>query len=480
LKEFKERVNCTNIYTIIANTLVDDGVTLQQVFNQYATGINYVSLNEFNEVSRAYGCICQDEATFIKLMEDNQDFMFVEGADNCGKFWVPQPISENLANFGGKKGKPFGKKGKKKDEECDETEMDGKHEECDEEEHASKKPWESTNSEPSICEEETAEMRSIVEQVTGRPQGPRNKSGKRRPISEAGFQYGSREDMEGRFRDPNYGSAKDPGLTDFPMFNDDLDDDMAYGDDLVGRHHEAGEDHSDLEGSSLRHGDVQGADNYGSQDCPECGAVTDELGCPECGYTETDIAPSNEMDPSDMAAGREEYDMAGNDSYDHEFGFGENRKRRGRTVLEHDQTVMSGPDGRGLEPHPGKSGGKKSGLPEADSELHDLGKEWPRRHKNTGSAQKPSATARVGRRPGMRPAGTTTQRCTTTANRSAASRRTPARSGRKWPAVRKWVAGRRRCMRVSASWPTTSATPSSNTPRATTYPPRTGATRCAS
>lgn len=465
----------------IANTIVDDGMTLQQLFNSYAGGVNYVSLREFNEITRAYGCACHDEGALMQLMEANHDYMFIEGSDHQGRFWVPQAAKVVTEAFGsGARDPDF--------DPVDLGPIDIEGEKVDEEplnrDFEFDEPWLATNSdseideldlddsgpmaapaqrdpvfnrmtakrhdrgagasakdiagagaigkgrfgkdnaipgkaeaalenrkhnETTVCESEANEMGALIEGITGRPQGKLMPNGRRRPLTEAVAKAqrqqrpltergGYQEEEPGahfdRHRDPGYGSATDPGLTDFPMFND-------IGDDLADNPAGGGEHYQDPERTEP-----------GMDMCPECEGIMDELGCPDCGFTHDDVnsfAQNREMDP---AMGAEMRDSAGSgtDVYDdfNEFeldpsahinrptdsdrGFDETRGQTGRRPLNEDGHKMTSPKGTSIA---GKVH-SKSGLPSTDTDTSDMGKEWPRKQKNTGAAQEEFGNSKHG------------------------------------------------------------------------------------
>ncbi len=329
----------------IANTITDDGQSLQELFNNYSRGVNYVSIREFNEIAAAYGCVCHNEKQFISLMESNHEFMFIEGADGGGRFWVPQLISENIANFGGKQGKPFGKGGKKDAPETDEGESEegtdeGEKEE-DDDKPKSKKPWEE------------------------------NRGRNQKPINEMGFQHEEPEDHFDRFSDPN---ALETGA-----FMPDEEDEFGggeFGDEEFAGAGD-GTDEIDHEGGGLRGGDMShdeygGA--YGGEKCPECNGQLDELGCPECGFTADEFEQNRFDDPSEIAGNRDEFASVGGS---HKYTGGDDDNLN--DLHGHgDEFADEFEEGRGQGRQP---------LNEASKDgMTDMGKEWPRKQKNTGGS----------------------------------------------------------------------------------------------
>lgn len=369
----------------ISNSIGDDGTTVQALFNNYASGTNYVSLGEFREIAEAYGCNCQDERTLIDLMASNPNFMFVEGNDGQGRYWIPQIVENSPPPFVKKDGvDDDGNKSEGTDDGNKKTKgasNGGKKTE----KKPSKKPWEES----------------------------RRRLG--RTIDEAGgFEEEEPEEHHGRYRDPGYSDAGNMDDMAYSMLQDPGLDDDAGLDDAgpvdAGPWDDAGADFADHDDSPMRSGDL-GPDNFdtaqsgASGACPECNGAMDELGCPECGYAADDFE-GREMRPDELAGGFDTADYYSGDpqsepdAYDnleelsgrresaarvpHYNEMDENRRRSRNPLLEHDGTAMDGPDGTGLEPHPGKSGGKNSGLPKTKTDTSEMGKEWPRKQKNTG------------------------------------------------------------------------------------------------
>lgn len=74
--------------------LMEGGVNLQKLFDQYAKNRKWVSLPSFNQFCEASGAQVQlDENIIYGLMQKNRDFTFYEGADASGTYWTP--ITEN-------------------------------------------------------------------------------------------------------------------------------------------------------------------------------------------------------------------------------------------------------------------------------------------------------------------------------------------------------------------------------------------------
>jgi hypothetical protein len=78
----------------IASLMEDDGAQLQELFDAYAKRANTITLSEFREYAQAYGMPVADENILLSLMGTNQEFMFNEHSDAQGRFWVPTLITE--------------------------------------------------------------------------------------------------------------------------------------------------------------------------------------------------------------------------------------------------------------------------------------------------------------------------------------------------------------------------------------------------
>lgn len=69
------------------------GVELQQLFDAYARETDYVCVENFSELCRAYGATNPlDEGVILSLMQANQEFVFHEGTDSNGSYWVPRDV----------------------------------------------------------------------------------------------------------------------------------------------------------------------------------------------------------------------------------------------------------------------------------------------------------------------------------------------------------------------------------------------------
>lgn len=385
----------------IANTITDDGVPLQDLFDSHARSANYISLREFQEIANAYGCICNDERDLVRLMATNDQFMFMEGQDGQGRYWIPRPITEGEVPEAFKKNWE-----NNKSEEDDKPESDDESAEKDDtEKKESKKPWEKDDTK--------SESRG------------RNKA----PISESaleegwGYQEEEPESHFSRFKDPGYSQATDPELGDFPFIDNAETDEMADmgQDDFAGKNpdDDMGMEH---EGHGMRGGDTgdeleTGTGNYGGDKCPECSTPMDELGCPGCGFQHDEFEQNRFDDPSEVAGNRDsfeamlnsipdemdpgqEYENRGREDLDDMHGHGdefadeyyENRNHNDN-MLSEDKHEMESPKGNGVE---SKTGNKKSGLPSEKTDTTEMGKEWPRKFKNGGSAQEEFGNSKHG------------------------------------------------------------------------------------
>lgn len=72
-------------------SLMEEDLNLQAIFDSYARQSNYICLEEFQELCRAHGSrLVFDESFLLKLMEQNKEFVFHEGLDASGAYWVGQ------------------------------------------------------------------------------------------------------------------------------------------------------------------------------------------------------------------------------------------------------------------------------------------------------------------------------------------------------------------------------------------------------
>lgn len=74
----------------IGKVIGGDTVNVQALFNQYAKAVDYVCLEEFDEIVKANGSdVVLDEASLESLMAANKDYMFYERSDASGRYWLP-------------------------------------------------------------------------------------------------------------------------------------------------------------------------------------------------------------------------------------------------------------------------------------------------------------------------------------------------------------------------------------------------------
>lgn len=111
--------------------MIDEEVDLQSLFDSYARSTETVCLEDFQKLCAAYGTKFKlDETSMLRLMHTNREYIFLEGEDANGIYWVATPLAEGKPPFpgaappfqsGGKKGAWEGDSDKPCDEEpCDE------------------------------------------------------------------------------------------------------------------------------------------------------------------------------------------------------------------------------------------------------------------------------------------------------------------------------------------------------------------------
>jgi hypothetical protein len=205
---------------------------IQNLFDAYARNATAVCLEDFQQLCDAHGVdTILDEASIMRLMHDNQEFVFYEGRDGDGPYWTPESISEaNLAECSDSCGegdyrRPF--KGKKK-----------------------------------VKKEGRGRNGQTIEEMQVRP-----------PEVEAGL-YG------GKGGSPLHSDLVPLGDPDMPPSpemggtEDALGMNLDY-DPMLAAHHE--------------HQSRHGPGPYGGdRECPGCGYVGAEEECPECGVETMD------------------------------------------------------------------------------------------------------------------------------------------------------------------------------------------------
>ncbi len=209
--------------------LMGDDFNVKALFDSYARTARAVCLEDFQQLCEAHGAdIVLDQTSIMQLMDSNQEFMFYEGADANGPYWVPTPLSE-----------------------CDDS--------------------------PPAPKKKTPPKKKAVGE--GEQRRPFTNKGQpitemqiRSPEDEAGL-YGDAADMQ--TRDDLYGGdpalgAGMPGIAEPSLHHGDGYP-SAYDDRLRG----AGGLGDELGG--------------GQMECPGCGYTGEEEACPECGIEMVDV-----------------------------------------------------------------------------------------------------------------------------------------------------------------------------------------------
>lgn len=88
--------------------LMGEEFDVQGLFNNYARSASAVCVEDFQDLLDAHGAdVVIDESSLLNLMNENAEFMFYEGKDANGPYWVAEAITE------GENRRPFAKgKGK--------------------------------------------------------------------------------------------------------------------------------------------------------------------------------------------------------------------------------------------------------------------------------------------------------------------------------------------------------------------------------
>lgn len=226
----------------LIGTLIGEDHDLQGLFDAYARKYRMVCLEDFQALCHAHGIdMLLDEASILKLMSANNEFIFYEGVDANGSYWTPTPIAEG-------NGKPW-EKG------CDKCGAD-----------------------PCECEDDDCGL----EEGRQRPFD--------RPINELQVRSPQDEAVAGNLND----REEDAEFGDWATGND-YDDSMG-----VGSMDEFGGD-EDLEGMPGNAGPgPYGMHNAPYDECPECGYTGMEDVCPECGGPMGEAGGMGEEDIEDF------------------------------------------------------------------------------------------------------------------------------------------------------------------------------------
>lgn len=86
--------------------LMGEEFDIQGLFNNYARTASAVCVEDFQNLLDAHGAdVVIDESSLLGLMNDNAEFMFYEGQDANGPYWVAEALTEgeNRRPFEGKK-----------------------------------------------------------------------------------------------------------------------------------------------------------------------------------------------------------------------------------------------------------------------------------------------------------------------------------------------------------------------------------------
>ena len=103
----------------IGSLMESDSVDLQGLFDLYATGVDFICLEDFQDLVKAHGdTSILNERSLMLLMDRNQEKVFIESQDATGRFWVIRPISES--------GKPW-----EDDDDSNDDSNDDSDETCD-------------------------------------------------------------------------------------------------------------------------------------------------------------------------------------------------------------------------------------------------------------------------------------------------------------------------------------------------------------
>jgi len=225
----------------LIGTLIGEDHDLQSLFDAYARKYQMVCLEDFQALCHAHGIdMLLDEASILKLMSTNNEFIFYEGVDANGSYWTPTPIAEGS-------GKPW-EKG------CDKCGTD-----------------------PCECDDDAGGL----EEGRKRPFD--------RPISELQVRSPQDEAVAGNLND----REEDAEFGDWAAGND-YDDSMG-----VGSMDEFGGD--EMEGMPGNAGPgPYGMHNAPYDECPECGYTGMEDECPECGSPMGETGGMGEGDIEDF------------------------------------------------------------------------------------------------------------------------------------------------------------------------------------
>jgi len=247
-------------------TMMEGETNVHVLFNSYARDIEAVCLEDFQSLCKAHGCeINLDETSLVQLMKANREFIFYEGTDANGPYWVPTPLAEGKGPFPGA-APLFGSDDSdsdsdSSDSDCDDSDADSSDSDCDDSDSDdsdtdSGKPWESRS-------RGKGRRRTLKEN---------RRRHRRRMINELQVGRPDRPDRPGMGPDMGPGPGIGPGIgPDMgPGMGQDLEDSDYYEDNLA-----------DFRADEA----MTGPGSYGSDDsCPECGAeAPGEAVCPECG-----------------------------------------------------------------------------------------------------------------------------------------------------------------------------------------------------
>lgn len=380
----------------IANLISDNLVPLSSILDVVAKSANYISLREFNELCIAYGHQQIDEQMLKHLLSTNRQYVFVEHDDAQGKYWTTEscdecgccpcecettcvkcscepceckkPAMEARFNQGYEVEDPYAEEGfdeyspdevgkladtavqypdefrAEPDEYRGEIESDEYQPEPDEYQVGVEPELDSPTKCPNCYD---VEMDELGCPECGQTHGTPPDLAATTPARDEPFED-EPVPVESKNNSRQISEVGPPSYVGGKYYSHDDDDD------------DDDDDYPFDEGPFLG--------------CPECGtAMTDELGqgatvkCLECGYTEEqeigDEFKQQRFGPSRRSRNK----------------YVESRQNNRRPILEHDRVAMDGPSGTGVASRPNG----KSSLPKTNTNTSSMGKEWPRKQKNT-------------------------------------------------------------------------------------------------
>jgi len=295
--------------------LIDEDVNLQGLFDSYARETEAVCLEDFERLCAAHGADYHlDVTSILQLMRENREFIFYEGEDANGIYWVPTPLAE---------GKPFpgaappinGGSWDGDSDEGDDGDDSGGGDSGDSGGSGGGKPWESGSDDSGSDDSGSDDGGSDDDDDDGggndsgcKPWESGCSEGRERPFGRTFSELQEREPGIEAIRGSTLDREEDAGFGEFGAGGDPFGMDIGAEPDVYGGDPDLDPEYGERLGASRGMDAMTGPGHFGMHgsafdECPECGYLgPEEDTCPECGG-QLGFMGGEEGIPSDMGMG---------------------------------------------------------------------------------------------------------------------------------------------------------------------------------